>query len=87
MKKVILFLASICCFLLGGTPVLAAENDDAKNYISEFVQEISKDEDYAIWTESTPIFGYELYGADLENIVGDLYYMMMLGSNKAHLAP
>lgn len=85
MKKRTLILATVCCFLLGATPVMAAESNDVNNYIAAFVEEISKEADYAIWTEATPVFGYELYGADLENVVGNLYYMKSDGNDVGYV--
>ena len=36
MKSGKLFLATMCCCLLGTMSVFAAESDGAKNYIAEF---------------------------------------------------
>lgn len=85
MKSGKLFLATMCCCLLGAVPVFATESDGAKNYIAEFAQEISQDANYATWATASPVFGYELYGANLEDVVGNLYYMENNGSSEGYV--
>lgn len=56
--------------------VFAAETDAANSCVSTFSQLLAtEDENYALWEDATPRYGYELYSQDFETLVGDLYYL------------
>ena len=85
MRKGRLFLATVCCCLVGTVPGFAAESNEAQSYIVDFAQEISQDEDYATWATASPVFGYEVYGENLQDVVGNLYYMENAGDNVGYV--
>lgn len=64
-KKRLLVLAMGMC-LLGSMQAWASESDVASNYVTAFAQKLSaQDDNYALWIEAEPRYGYELYGQEM----------------------
>lgn len=65
--------------------IIDEQNRIACDYITNFAQELSYDADYSAWSNSTPTWGYSLYGSDFETVVGHLYYMVLNGQNVGYV--
>ncbi len=67
------------------TPFDDMQDQVARNYISSFAQVLSHDAEYSAWGSASPVWGYALYGADYNTVVGHLYYMVVNGRNEGYV--